>query len=382
MPRISKGPRLVKRDPVYRDGKLHARGVWIIRDGDKFVSTGCAAQSSDTKAPAEAEQKLKEYIADKWEPSRTAKDIGKILCAEVLAIYHSDKGEEVNQHDDLDGRIERLNEYWGDLTLLQVNPATCKGYVKTRPSTGGARRDLETLRAAINHHSAQNLHYGKVNVTLPKKGESRKQWLTRSEAARIIWAAWRYREVQTVHVGPNKGQKVATEKRPLRHVARFILMGLYTGTRAGAVASASHRDEFGKSYVDLEEGIFYRLKAGAQATNKRQPPVRIPPRLLAHMRRWVRVGASVNYFVEYNGNPVASVKKGFGTAVVLSKIEKKVTPHTLRHTAATWLMQRAAPEWQTAGYLGMSVEVLRNVYGHHHPDHMRGAMDVITKKTA
>ena len=36
-----------------------------------------------------------------------------------------------------------------------------------------------------------------------------------------------------------------------------------------------------------------------------------------------------------------------------------MSPHTLRHTAATWLMQAGADRWQAAGYLGMSVEMLR-----------------------
>jgi flagellar biosynthesis GTPase FlhF len=35
-----------------------------------------------------------------------------------------------------------------------------------------------------------------------------------------------------------KGQKVATGKRPLRQLARFILVGIYSGSRAGAIAAA------------------------------------------------------------------------------------------------------------------------------------------------
>jgi hypothetical protein len=30
-------------------------------------------------------------------------------------------------------------------------------------------------------------------------------------------------------------------------------------------------------------------------------------------------------------------------------------------------MQKGADPWQAAGYLGMSLEVLLNTYGHHHP---------------
>ena len=44
----------------------------------------------------------------------------------------------------------------------------------------------------------------------------------------------------------NKGQKVITDRRPLRHVARFLLIGLYTGTRAGAMPQAlSHTPSAG-----------------------------------------------------------------------------------------------------------------------------------------
>jgi integrase len=256
---------------------------------------------------------------------------------------------------------------------------------KASTGTGGARRDLEILRAAINHHSAENLHYGKVSVWLPDKGEARERWLERSEAAAMIWKAYRYREVQTIHVGPNKGQQVITDRRPLRHVARFILIGCYTGTRAGAIASAAKKRAPGKSFVDLVNGVYYRKPSGKRKTKKRQPPAPIPPRLLAHLRRWDRLGIAKEHFVEYNGKPVLSVKKAFRKVVKLAGIdisEGNVTPHTLRHTAATWLMQLGVNLWTAAGYLGMTVEVLERTYGHHHPDHLSEAVEAITTKKA
>jgi hypothetical protein len=82
--------------------------------------------------------------------------------------------------------------------------------------------------------------------------------------------------VQTRHRGALKNQKIETDKRPLRHIARFILIGLYTGTRAGAIASASPYREDGRSYVDLEHGIFYRLAQGQAGTKKREPPAHCP----------------------------------------------------------------------------------------------------------
>jgi len=74
---------------------------------------------------------------------------------------------------------------------------------------------------------------------------------------------------------------------------------------------------------------------------------------------------------------VQSVKTAFETAVQLAKLSGKVTPHTLRHTAATWLMRAGVDKWEAAGFLGMSVEMLDRVYGHHHPDHLRAAAHFI-----
>jgi integrase len=212
---------------------------------------------------------------------------------------------------------------------------------------------------------------------LPDKGRPRDRWLTRNDAARLLRVCWRTKEVQTVHRGPLKGQRVETGKRPLRHLARFILIGLYTGTRASAIATASPCKSEGRSFVDLDGGIFYRLPVGHRETKKRRPPVPIPPRLLAHLRRWNAKEIAREHFVEWNGQPVRSVKTAFKTAVRLANLPGTITPHTLRHTAATWLMQAGVDKWEAAGFLGMTVEMLDRVYGHHHPDHLRAAARAI-----
>ena len=341
--------------------------------------TGCLASASGTKPPREAEQALADYIARKYQPERSRRDIEDIDCADVLSIYLTDIGEPGEQQE-IEPRIERLNEYWGGKMLAQINAQSCAGYAKHRGNPGGARRDLETLRAAINHHAKEGFHRRVVRVSLPPKGEARDRWLTRREAAALLWYCWRHREKQTIHSGASKGAPVATSRRPLRHIARFILIGLYTGTRAGAIATASPYAVSGRSYVDLERGIFYRKAMGKRTTKKRQTPAPIPPRLLAHLRRWWNRKLIAECFVEFNGKPVASVKKGFKTAVGLAGLPGKVTPHTLRHTAATWLMQRGVPIWEAAGFLGMSPEVLQDTYGHHHPDFLQGAATAIGQK--
>jgi integrase len=376
MPRSSKGARLYLR-AVRRDatGNITHHATWVIRDGRRDVFTGCVANEV-----AQAEQRLKQYIAEKYAPRRKVRDIDSIAIADVLSIFIDDRREAQANKKQFDRRMMRVNAWWGAKMLAEVTGENCRAYQMARCNKGGARRDLEDLRAAINHHAKEGLHRGIVRVTLPPRGVPRDRWLTRSEAARLIWTCWRTREVQKRHCGAEKGKTLPTIKKPLRHLARFVLIGLYTGTRAGAIASASPIPAVGRSFVDLERGIFYRLADGRQQTNKRQPPVPVPPRLLAHTRRWRDRGLITRYFVEYNGEAVASVKTAFKRAVKLAGLRGKVSPHTLRHTAATWLMQAGADRWQAAGYLGMSVEMLDRVYGHHHPDYLQDAVRAIGKR--
>ena len=262
-----------------------------------------------------------------------------------------------------------------------------------KSGVGGARRDLEELRAAVAHHAEKRLHRGHVNVWLPDRGQPRDRWLTRDEAAALLWACWRARERQrrarakggVARRGDNAAE---TAKHTQRHIARFILIGLYTGTRAAAIASASYLASSGRSYVDLDLGVFFRLAKGRKATNKRQPPVPLPPRLLAHMRRWRRLSldpgapATEGYVVEYHGRPVMSVNKGFATAVESARLPGRVTPHTLRHTCATWLMHAGVSQFEAAGFLGVSVQVLDTVYAHQDLRHLRGAADAIGRRPA
>ncbi|WP_311924681.1 tyrosine-type recombinase/integrase [Microvirga sp. 3-52] len=106
--------------------------------------------------------------------------------------------------------------------------------------------------------------------------------------------------------------------------------------------------------------------------------MRLPDRLLAHLRRWRAQGQL--YAVEWNGKPIGTgLEKAFRRACEDAGLEG-VTPHTLRHTAATWLMQRGTDLWEAAGFLGMTVETLEKTYGHHHADFQRQAAVNIVRK--
>lgn len=361
MSRRSKGPRLWLQ-PARRRGKFTEQAVFVIRDGSIKRSTGCGPRQIK-----QAEEKLRDYLNAKPTERFRDRDPPAIFIADVVAIYAEDIAPRHARPKETASRLENIIGFFGDKHLSYLNKATCAAYVKHRGGKAVARRELEDLRAAVRHHWEAGLCSALTPVVLPDRGEGRERWLTRKEAAQLLRTARRMRQRQF-------GKK--TDRVTGQHVAQFILMSVYTGTRAGAICSAVlDQPTIGRSWVDLENGVFYRQVIGRRKTKKRQTPVRLPPRLLAHLRRWKRRGLSLRSVIEWNGAPIKRINKAFRSVRQAAGFGKDVVPHTLRHTCATWLAQRGVPTWEAAGFLGMTEQTFINVYGHHHPDHQKNAVN-------
>jgi integrase len=381
-----RGPRLWLKPAEYtKDGKLRKNAVWCIKDGSQRRITGCLEQDT-----AGAEKALAAYLADKHSSTAAVlQPASSWLVTDVLRLYAEACSPSHKKPSQTLMDIAMLGRLWHGKSLAHVTGTTCRAYVATRctmpykasrpektgnparyVSAAGARRELETMRAAINWHRREGLCREIVEVWLPKRSEPRERWLTRDEVAKLLWTAIRHREVQ--------GGK-PTRKRPWMHLARFTIAALYTGSRQGVITGAALTLREGAGFVDLERGVFYRRPQGEAVTNKRKPPIRLPTRALSHFRRWAADRGdrtiSREWLIEFDGKGIGEVNAGFGRLVAAAGLGPEVTPHTLRHTAATWLMQSGADLWDTAGFLGMSVATLEKVYGHHHPDHQKTAVE-------
>lgn len=227
MPRRSKGPRLwlqqARRDK--QTGQVAEQAVWCILDGKVKRSTGCGPSKIK-----EAERALTAYLLEKATPRPRDRDPTVIPIADVVAIYIEDVVEKHGRPKETAARLDRILDHFGDKMLGNLNKATCDAYVKVRGHVAAARRELEDLRAAIRHHWKTGLCSALTPIVLPERGEARTRFLTRSEAARLLWAAWRLRQSQHGRM---------TERPIAQHVARFILAGLYTGTRSAAICGAA-----------------------------------------------------------------------------------------------------------------------------------------------
>jgi hypothetical protein len=334
----AKGPRLYLRS---RKGRP---STWVILDTGREIGTECS--EGDRQG---AERRLADYITGKHTPQTHSSRPGEILIADVVSVYLTEHAPHVANKDFLIHTANPIIDWWGDKTLAHIRGNTCRQYVDWRCAQGvsdqTARHDLKTLRAAVNHYHRE---YGPLDAVpafkMPAKAEPKSRYLTRSEAAALLWQA-----------------------RRTPHMARLILIGLYTGTRKGAILGLKWTTALHSGWIDVAAGILYRRGVGSKATAKRQPPCKIPPRLLAHVRRWQAwdVRRGIGSVIHFKGSPVKGVKRSWGTTRRAAGLGEDVTPHTLRHTCVTWQLSAGVPAWEVAGFVGMTVEMIDRVYGHH-----------------
>lgn len=378
MPRRAKGPRLYF-DPQDR--------VWVIRDGARKRRTGCGEAER-----GRAEERLASYIAEKYEPARDSRP-DRLLIADVLKYYLAEIAPGQKSAATTAYAADRLLEWWGPRKLSEVKRSTCAAYaahrqsqpipqakrgaaLARRVSTETVRRELATLRAAINAYHAENMLDAVPVVTLPEASSPRDRWLTRSEVARMIRAARSH---------PERPARIA--------IIRFILVSVYTGTRSSAVRSLQWVPNTAGGWVDLDAGVMLRRASGERETKKRKPPLRIPQRLLGHMRRWKQMDANeseqpnggaarrpILHVIHHSGVPVEKQRRSWEWVRNKAGLGGEVVPHILRHTCATWTMRNGADLWDAAGFLGMSPEILWKVYGHHHPDFQKDVSSRVGRK--
>ena len=333
-----KGPRLYLRK---RKGRA---STWVILDTGREIGTECS--ESDR---ASAEKWLAAYITDKYQPKTRSSNLSHILISDVVNLYLKEHAPHVKNREFLVYTANPILNWCEDKTLAAIRGNTCRQYVEWRCAQGvsdqTARHDLKTLRAAVNHYHRE---YGPLDsvpaFTLPAKAEPKTRYLTRSEAAKLLWKA-----------------------RRSRHIARLILIGLYTGTRKGSILGLKWTTSLRTGWFDLDAGILYRKGASVRENAKKQPPCKIPPRLLAHARRWQKqdLRHGIGTVVHFKGQPVKGVKTSWGTLREAAGLGDDVTPHTLRHTCVTWKLNSGETAWDVAGFVGMTVEMIDRVYGHH-----------------
>jgi integrase len=394
MPRYKEPPRL---DRLKVNGKPTGKWYILWNDGrDRRRST-----RTDDRAAAEA--KLKRFSPDDAEeydepPGPDAYTVGEAFAfylKEHLGLDPVDDPEfkDCNENiPDVARRVAKLLDFFGAGTrLIFVTTKRVKAYAKMRRKEGPERRparlmsdstiatELSLLRAAVNYSVLHSKLTRAPFIPLPSPAPERDIWFESWEIDLLIDEC--------------RGE----------HLQLFIEFGLATAARKGAILDA----QWGSGQIDFERRRVFLNPRTRKQTTKWRAKVPMTDDLRDTLLA-AKSTARTPYLIEHpraKGGRLLDIKTGFKNAcwrvrrrllqearqlpigaqrrqaLLESAIKfRKATPHTLRHTAGTWMAQAGKALEKIAAIMGISdLEVVRK-YAHHHPDFLHDEAEAIAKR--
>lgn len=268
-----------------------------------------------------------------------------------------------------------LEPHFGALTLAEVSDAVPEYLLKRvggkigRPAKHATvRRELALLRACLNWCADGRERRALIDradvpgFALPAESEPRDRWLRGDEIDALLAAA------------RGEGR--------MSRVERFLWLALHTAARKQALLDLTW------DRVDFETNVIHLAVPGRRQTKKRRASVPISAALRPVLERAYaeRTGERV---LDHGGDVWAAVQSvarraGLAPAVARptgkSAIATGISPHVMRHTAATHMARRGVPLFLIAKVLGDTLATVEKVYAKHCPDDLRGAVDMISGK--
>lgn len=276
-------------------------------------------------------------------------------CAQMLDDYYREHvTEKVTDRRRQETAIDHLKAFLGGKTPLEVDIPLSREYKAERGmSDATIRRELGVLVAAANHAVRwRRISRNDVPVVeLPDQSPPKTLWLYEDELHTFLRTA-----------------EVIDER-----VYFFLRIAYQTASRKRAIETLEWPQ------VDLVARRISLDKPGVRQTNKKRPIVPVDPEtasLLGSMQsrttsRWVL------------GTP-ADIRPRFDTVARVAGVEMlpkrglrnagRLSPHVLRHSRATHLLQAGKKPYAVANLLGDSLSTVLKVYGHACPDYLEEAL--------
>jgi len=260
---------------------------------------------------------------------------------------------------------KNLEAHFGASAVSQVSQDTVDKYEEKRRNgrigrgagNGTIRKELAALRACLNwcaDPKRRILDAAKLpNFDLPPDSEPRDRWLRTPEIQKLLKAA--------SEVSARMGNRMGRGER-------FCWLALETGARAEAIRQLT----WGR--VDFEQWTIDYNVPGRKLTKKRRTVVPISQALREPLlRMYAERLADDGHVLDTDAEVWKLVKTIAANAGLLD-----VSPHVLRHTAATHMARRGVPLWIIAKVLGNTLAMVERVYAKHCPDDLRSAVDMIS----
>lgn len=345
--------------PYIVNGKQQSPNLYIFWNEGRGKRKGTGLPVSTTSED-EAQATLAAFILEYLAPPKRKRH--EMPIATAFDDYLREHGPAMaNPKRPAMSRATILRYFGEHETVDKITPAAVRGFItwrgKHRNNRGepiklnSIRRELQDLKAALNHAHKEDRLESVPYIQIPAATEPKDRWLTPEEAKRIYDA-----------LSP--------------HIQAFMLLALLTGQRKGALLGLKWEQ------VSFDLRRIYFQPSGQKQTNKRKaivPMCDMLYRLLAAIRK--RRPHAEYVILKSTGKPYTGEVTGFRNACRKLGMDD-VTPHTLRHTAASWLYQDGIAWADIQLLLAHKMPGMTGRYTHHGPDYLQTAVNALEKRCA
>ena len=250
----------------------------------------------------------------------------------------------------MDSRGKSVLPFFGDMRADLVPEEAVDAYIARRRAAGindgSIVAELKQLRASLKWAVQKGLIHRAPYIKTPSTPPPRDIRLTRGQAAKFL-------------------QAIEHE-----HLRLFVIIALTTGARKQAILDLTwDRVDFGHKTIHLHDPD--RLHAG-----KTRPTVPMNMTLRRALLE-AREAATIDHVIEWAGHRVNNIKEAFRAAAVRAGLPW-ISPHVLRHSAASWMAESGVPMAEIAQLLGHSdSRITERVYSRMSPAFLQGAANAL-----
>lgn len=298
-----------------------------------------------------------------------------ITVGEIWEAYTADRRKDGKLMGAFDANWKALERRFGNLAVADLTDDVCRDYARQRLEAGRSTRkrnpqsgaievrrlsisigtvwsELLRLRSCLNWAATRRVIPWSPHVWLPRKPSPRDRVLTESEVTRLIDAC------------------------VMPHVRLFVVLAITTAGRSAAILDLTwDRVDFDAGTIDLR--VREISEPLSKKTRKGRSIVIMSQEARTELIKAKR-GTRTAYVVEWDGQPVKKIRKGFEAAVKRAGLGHDVTPHVLRHTALTWLDEGNIPMGRISRLAGhRNVDTTRTIYAKPRVHTLQPAADVI-----
>ena len=299
-------------------------------------------------------------------------DRSAITVKQIWDAYLADRKKDGKLTATFEYNWKALEPRFGHLHLADINNDVCRDYAQKRLENGRTRTlkngkarryeihvgtvwtELTRLRTALNWAEDNNVIAKAPKVWVPRKPDPKDRVLSLAEFMQLLGAC------------------------TMPHLRLFVIIAITTGARSEAICQLAW------SQVDFEAGtIDFREKPQINPLTKRARKARAKAPMTTEARASLLdayEGRLTDNVIEWDGAPVKKIRKAYAAAVVRAGLEG-VTPHTLRHTVATWLDEGGVPMERISKLLGhRHVDTTRLIYSKPSVETLRSAAELIDQR--